>query len=104
MPPKFQQVRGDYKSTWKQINNIIRPNRINKKNIINKICENEITYVTKLDIPNVINSYFVNIGKRISKSMNAGPYDHNQNLKVNYVNSLFIAPVSSADVEEIILS
>ena len=32
------------------------------------------------------------------------PIDHYQYLKVNYVNSLFFAPVSSADVEEIILS
>ena len=36
--------------------------------------------------------------------MNAGPNDHYQNLKGNYVNSLFFAPVSSADVEEVILS
>ena len=36
--------------------------------------------------------------------MNAGPYDHYQYLKGNYANSLFFAPVSSADVEEIILS
>ena len=36
--------------------------------------------------------------------MNAGPNDHYQYLKGNYVNSLFFAPVSSADVEEIILS
>ena len=33
---KFQQFKGDCKSTWKQINSIIRPNRINKNNIINK--------------------------------------------------------------------
>ena len=101
---KFQQFKGDCKSTWKQINSIIRPNRINKKNIINKICENNITYATKHDISNVLNSYFVNNGKRISESMNAGPYYHYQYLKDNYVNSLFFAPVSSADVEEIILS
>ena len=36
--------------------------------------------------------------------MTAGPYDHYQYLKGNYVNSLFFASVSSADVEEIILS
>ena len=36
--------------------------------------------------------------------MQTGPYDHNQYLKSNYVNSLFLAPVSSADVKEIILS
>ena len=64
----------------------------------------DITYVTKHDIANVLNSYFVNIGKRTSESMNAGPYDHYQYLKGNFVNSLFFAPVSSADVEEIILS
>ena len=32
---KFQQFKGDCKCTWKQIN-CIRPNRINKKNLINK--------------------------------------------------------------------
>ena len=101
---KFQQLfKGDCKSTWKQINSIIRPNRITKKNIINKICENDITYVTKHDISNVLYSYFVNIGKRVSESMHAGPYDHYQYIKGNYVNSLFFAPVSSADVEKIIL-
>ena len=36
--------------------------------------------------------------------MNAGPYDHYQYLNGNYVNSSFFAPVSSADVEELILS
>ena len=101
---KFQQFKGDCKSAWKQINDIIRPNKINKKNIINKIDENNITYETKNDIANVLNSYFLNIGKRISESRNAGPYDHYQYLKGNYANSLLFAPVSSADVGEIILS
>ena len=36
--------------------------------------------------------------------MDAAPYDYYQYLNGNYVNSLFFAPVSSADVEEIILS
>ena len=36
--------------------------------------------------------------------MNAVPYDHDKYLKGNYANSLFFAPVSSADVDEIILS
>ena len=97
---KFQQFKVDCKSTWKQINSIIRPNRIHKKNIINKICENDITYVTKHDISNVLNSYFVNIGKRISESMNAGPYDHYQYLKgITMLIHYFFAPVSSADVK-----
>ena len=36
--------------------------------------------------------------------MNAGPNDQYQYLKGIYVNSVFFAPVPSADVEEIILS
>ena len=36
--------------------------------------------------------------------MNSGPYDHYQYLNGNYANSLFLAAVSSTDVEEIILS
>ena len=36
--------------------------------------------------------------------MNVGPCDHYQYLKGNYANSLFFAHVSSATVEEIILS
>ena len=50
----FQQFKGDCKSTWKQINSV-PPNRINKKNIINKISENDITCETKHDITNVLN-------------------------------------------------
>ena len=61
--------------------------RINKRNIINKISENDIACETKHDIANVLNSFFVNIGKRISGSMNAGPYDHDyQYLNGNYAN------------------
>ena len=88
------------KSTWKQIKSFIQPNKINKRNIINIISENPITYQTKHDIANVLNSYFVNI----SESMNARPYDHYQYLKGNSANSLFFAPVSSKDVKEIIFS
>ena len=68
---KFQQFKGDCKSTWKQINCIIRQNKINKRNIVIKISENDIKYETKPDIANVLNSYFVNIGEHISVPMNA---------------------------------
>ena len=61
-------------------------NAINKVKIINKICENNITYETKHDIANVLNSYFLNIGKHISESMDAGPSDYYQYLNGNYAN------------------
>ena len=101
---KFQKFTGDCESTWKQINNIIRSNRINKRKFINKINENDISYETKHDIGNVLNSHFVHIGKHISESTLEGPFDHCQYFKVNYDNSIFFASVSSADVEEIIFS
>ena len=41
---------------------------------MNKMSQNDITYETKHDIANVLNSYFVNIGKRISKSMKVASY------------------------------
>ena len=59
---------------------IIRPNRVNTRNIIKNINENDITHEKKNNIANVCNSYFVNIGKNISESMNAGHYDHNHYL------------------------
>ena len=57
--------------------------RINERNIINKIRENDITHEAKHDSANVLNSHCVNIGKHISESMNAGPYDHYKYLKGN---------------------
>ena len=74
--------------TWKQINNIIRPNRIYQINIMNKMIENYIT--------------FVKIGKHISKWMSC--LSHCQYIKDNYINSLFFVPVTSVDVQEIIIS
>ena len=103
MPANFNNLREIVKALAAK-NCIIRPNRINKRNIINKISENDNTYETKHDITNTLNSYFVNIGKRISEAINAGPYDHYQCLKGNYANSLFFPPISSAYVEEIIIS
>ena len=43
---KCEQFKGDCKNTWKQLNNIISINRICKRNIINKINENDITNET----------------------------------------------------------
>ena len=64
--------------------------------------------ITKHDIANVLNLYIVIIDTHVSESMNAGPYDHYQYLNGNYdhyqylngnyADSLFFAPVSSADV------
>ena len=57
---KIKQFKGGCKSTWKQMNNIFRPNRINKRNIMNQINKN-IIYETEHDIADVLNSYFENI-------------------------------------------
>ena len=92
-------LRDIVKALGYQINNIIRPNRIDKIIVINKISENYITYETNHDIASVLNSHFVNIRKHISESRNAGPYDHYQYLKCNYANSLLFV-----NVEEIFLS
>ena len=59
---------------------------------------------TLFKIEPVACSYFVNIGKRISESIHAGPCEHYQYLKGNFAKSLFFATESSADVQEIILS
>ena len=58
-----------------------------------------ITYETKHNIANVLNSYFANIGKHISESMNAEPSDHYQCLKGNNAYSLFMDLVTRADAD-----
>ena len=63
-----------------------------------------MTLHMKQSIANVLKSHFVSTYKNISESMKAGPNDHYQYLKGNYANSLFFAPATFADVEEIILS
>ena len=68
LPANFNNFKRDCESTWKQIHNIIRPNRINKRNIY-RINKKDITYETKHDIANVLNSYIVNTGKHISESI-----------------------------------
>ena len=45
---KFQQFKEDCKNTFKQINNVTRTKRINKRNIINKIYKNGITIEKKI--------------------------------------------------------
>ena len=72
--------------------------------MIVKIIKNDVTSETKHNIANVLNSFFLNKGKRISESMSTRPYDHYQYLKCNYINSLFFVHVASVDVEELILS
>ena len=61
------------------------------------------TFVTNQIRQTKINSFAPKFEK-FKGDCTAGPNDHYQYLKGNNVKSLFSAPVSSADVEEIILS
>ena len=103
---KFYSARNDIKKTWRIINDVLRPNKIHKKqNIIKKLIINNTTYENSQDISNIFNDHFVSIGRNMAESVVSGPNDHKKYLShLNVPNSFFFTPVTPNETHVIINS
>ena len=57
--------KSDIKRTWRIINNIINTKYRKVENTVKKIIHDDVVHVDSGDIANMINDYFVDIGRNI---------------------------------------
>jgi hypothetical protein len=102
---KFSEYKKDLKRTWKVINNILRPHTNKNNQSIKKLIIANNEYLEDQDKANILNNYFVKIGKNIADSINTNEDDHLVYLSNNdFVNSFYFSPVTPQDVTSIIMS
>jgi len=101
----FEKYKTDLKATWREINQLIRPNSNNKaKSTIQKVLFNDKIITDEFEIADTFNTFFSNIGKNIAQTHNSSVSDHNSYLIGDYPHSFFFAPVTVKDVETCITS
>ena len=87
---KFSEYKTDLKQTWKVINSILRPRNDQCKQPLKKIIIANCEYSENQDIANILNDYFVKVGKNIADSISTNENDHLKYLANNsFVNSLY---------------
>ena len=95
----FQKCKGNMKQTWNKINDILG----NKKhNVIpNEMYTGKNKFSTREQIVEEFNSYFVNIGKKITNSIPCLPRSFKQYLSSEYNSSMFLKPTSINELVDI---
>ena len=92
----FQKYKNDYKKTWLQINDILGKNK-NNTLPSNMYFENTQCH-TRQEIVESFNSYFVNIGKNISRDIPDVNNSFNEYLKDKNDSTLFLKPTSVFEI------
>ena len=88
----FQKCKGNMKKTWNNINDVLGKK---KQNVIpNEMYLGSDKYSSRETIVQEFNSYFANIGKKLSDSIPHVPNVFKKYLSSDYVNSLFLKPIS----------
>ena len=98
----LKEQSNNIRGTWKILNSIIGKNKVSKK-YPEKFKQNNSIITNKKDISNGFNSFFVNIGPDLAKSIipqeNSDITDY---LKESTSNSMFIKPTNEKEILEIV--
>ena len=67
---KFHAAENDIKQTWRIINNSINTKKSYKvENIVKKLIQDDVVHEDSEDIANILNDYFIDIGRSIAESI-----------------------------------
>ena len=101
---KFGDYRANIRSTWKEINNLIKSGHSSGKSNIRKLIVGEEEIIGDRDCASAFNDFFVRIGRDISDSVPPSQVNFNTYLQGNYPQSFFFSPVLPIDVINVISS
>ncbi|XP_069189276.1 uncharacterized protein [Procambarus clarkii] len=99
---KFTQIKSNIKQTWRTISQILG----SKKSLNNKptLLSNNDGQLSASDSAIEFNRFFSSIGSSLANDIPSSSTDINDYLSGNYPQSLYLKPINSTDVNEIILS
>ena len=98
----FQKCKGNMKKTWNTINDVLGNK---KQNVIpNEMYSGKDKYSSREQIVQGFNSYFANIGKKLSDSILHAPNSFKKYLSSDYVNTLFLKPATVYELTKLCTS
>ena len=95
---KFNGYRSNVRSTWRTINDIIRPRAVSANTTIRSLIVNGVAIVGEADVANEFNQFFSSVGANIANSLPPAPRDFNSYLPGNYPSNFTFSDVSSGQV------
>ena len=98
---KLEINKTKMRKTWTIIKEVIGKNKATQVQIKFKLSSGEITS-DKRTICEKLNSFFVNIGPNLSKSFEGHRVSPDKYLRDRQINSLFLTPVSSHEIRNIL--
>lgn len=101
---KFSQFGQNMRQTWKLINSLIRNTNMNSNSNISLTDDSGNTISNPIEVANKFNHHFASVGQRIFNSFGRQCDTHLRYLPGNYVNSMYLSPVSASDIQKIIMS
>ena len=97
----FESNKADIKNTWKGIKNIVNLNK--KQNTLpDKLVYQNKTFDNDTDIAKSFNTFFTNIGNTVEAKIPTTKTHFNQYLTDKPLNSIFINPVTEAEIANMI--
>lgn len=92
------------RKTWGVINDIVGPSNVTNVRTIERLADGDNILSSSADVAEKLNDYFSAIGSTISNSFNTNFADHLGFMTGDYPVTFDFAPVTSSDVESIIMS
>ena len=92
----FISLQGDMKKTWSNINEILGRKKYNA--MPNNMFFENRKFTSKQDIVNQFNSYFINVGSNLAKSISSSSFSFKQFMSCQETESFFIKPTSVYEI------
>ena len=92
----FLSLQGDMKKMWMNINNLLGRKKSNS--MPNNMYFENKKFTSKQDIANQFNSYFINVGSNLAKSISKSSFSFKQFMSCQDTESFFIKPTSVHEI------
>lgn len=88
----FASIKGDLKKTWCHINSILGKKKHNT--MPNNMYLDNLKFSSQHDIVNQFNSYFINVGQKLSKSVSSPSHSFQEFVSCENTESFFVKPTT----------
>jgi len=88
---------------WKSLNDLLgKSTNSSQSNVVDKLLYNNVLYENKLEIANMFNQYFVNVGGNLANALPNAFLNFKNYLGPSYRNSIYVNPISNEEVFNLI--
>jgi hypothetical protein len=97
---RFKCISGDLRKTWRLIGDLT--GKVQRENVVGPFIVDGTTITDKKEIVEKLNEYFVNIGEKLSTSIQPSSKHFSEYIKKSYFNSFVLFPTDAAEIIKIV--